>query len=607
MLKKMLKKMTIRMKFIILLLLVWSIPVLALITVWQARFNDTVELNAINSNQQFIEKLNKHLDFYFNTVKKETFPILVHPLIQEFVQLESDQLYEYRLLTRRIPNEVYPTPYDMVAEIYGFHIVSNKGVYYSNLGTAFLPRVSEYTNLAFSGQNFYFDGATQINNEPVITVYRHIVDMNTYQISGVLVLDLRLEHIQSVIVAPDYHAEGTLMIADERGNIISHSRLDNWGDSIHPVYMDSMKASANGDVSYASQQGGKMIGMYSSSAFTGLSVIFELPLRALNAPLLPVQTLTFWVLVLLVGLSLIMMLILYKVSFRPVLDLTKIMKKVSLGNLAERAPQRHDEFGLIHQGFNHMLERINLLMRYVKESQRKEDELRLRHKEATLQSLQARINPHFLYNALEIINSYALAARIVPISQMTLMLASIFRYSAHNFDQVLPLSSEMKHVENYLTIQRHRYKDLRVELTYVSDDLRGVQAYKLIVQPIVENAFIHGYERSLRVPDFLRIEGRREKSSYLLTVVDHGGGMQTETLEAYNHAFRSVDEQGLLEERQPQFDKIGLWNVHVRLRLAFGTPYGLMIASSDGGGTAVTIRLPYFETGGNDSVQSTDS
>jgi two-component system sensor histidine kinase YesM len=219
----------------------------------------------------------------------------------------------------------------------------------------------------------------------------------------------------------------------------------------------------------------------------------------------------------------------------------------------------------------------------------------IKQKESELRSMQSHINPHFLYNSLEIINSYAIADDHMEISRMTRALAHMFRYNIGHAGSVVPLREEMTHVQYYLDLQSARFRKLRIDMDVNERDLDRVNAVRLTLQPIVENVFIHGYRG--KKPSYLGISSRAEAGYYAIVIRDKGVGMTAQTLRQIRRILNSgkKPEGGILRNDGDETTSgIGLLNVHQRLQLTFGDEYGLyLVESVPSEGTIFEIRLPY--------------
>ena len=226
----------------------------------------------------------------------------------------------------------------------------------------------------------------------------------------------------------------------------------------------------------------------------------------------------------------------------------------------------------LSDSFGHMVGRIQRLMNTVRE-----EEIILRKTE--LKALQAQINPHFLYNTLDSIAWMCERGKNADAVQMVHALARLFRISISRGHELIPIEKELQHAEAYLQIQKYRYKN---QFTYhftVDEDCVHCLCNKITLQPIIENAIVHGLD--LMVDDgHIEITVRPDGDDILLIVSDDGIGMAPEQVAA------------LLQNEPSDRTGIGIKNVNDRLRIYFGPGYGLSIDSVPDEGTTVTIRMP---------------
>jgi two-component system, sensor histidine kinase YesM len=261
---------------------------------------------------------------------------------------------------------------------------------------------------------------------------------------------------------------------------------------------------------------------------------------------------------------------------KPILDLRSLMKRVEDGDLTVRFSGKHDdEIGELGLGFNEMIGRIQGLIEQVYAEQRSK-------REAELRILQEQIKPHFLYNALDTIQWMAQEHRVEDVVSMVGALSSLFRIGLSKGQEFISLSSELEHVESYLLIQKMRYEDKFDYSISCDPGLRSRQVLRLTLQPLVENAIYHGIKER-RGHGTLSVEAKADGSDLILVVSDDGVGMTEETL---SQLVESLDKGG------SSIGGYGIRNVHERIRLTFGKPYGLSFESVWGEGTVVTVRHP---------------
>ena len=225
-------------------------------------------------------------------------------------------------------------------------------------------------------------------------------------------------------------------------------------------------------------------------------------------------------------------------------------------------------------------------------------------KQAEYLALQNQINPHFLYNTLEGIRSEALIAGLDSIAEMTEALATFFRYTISNLENLVTLEDELANIENYYYIQQFRFgSKLDLRIRYDCEDEEEAlmcQLPKLTLQPIVENSIYHGIERKIGKGHLvIRISASEER--LYIRISDDGRGMTDEKLKELNEKLRRLDVETDVpekeEEKKPARGGIAVVNVNRRIRLLFGEEYGIHVYSKEGIGTDVIVELPLVRDG----------
>jgi two-component system, sensor histidine kinase YesM len=264
----------------------------------------------------------------------------------------------------------------------------------------------------------------------------------------------------------------------------------------------------------------------------------------------------------------------------PIKNLGRVMKKVESGNLDERfVVHSKDEIGDLGKGFNTMIGEIKKLIQAVKH----EEKLK---KEAEITALQLQINPHFIYNTLETINSLARKKRETEISRLIVLLGKLLRSSISSFEEKIPIKQEINYIVNYLEIQKVRMREPLNYTISIDPMLEEYLSVKWILQPIVENAIIHGID-PLKSSGIIEIIGENRGSNIMFTIKDNGVGLDSLKLQQIRHQlkFRSKD---LAKYK----NKIGLYNVQTRIHSHYGSSFGITIDSEVNMGTTVTISIP---------------
>ena len=235
-----------------------------------------------------------------------------------------------------------------------------------------------------------------------------------------------------------------------------------------------------------------------------------------------------------------------------------------------------DEISVLGTRFNKMITRINQLVEEVKDATYKQ-------KEAEIRALEAQINPHFLYNTLDSINWMAIDKEEHEISNMLKSLAQILRYSVNKSNKIVKLRDEMEWLKQYLYLQQTRFNYSFECSMNVDDGVMDCRVHKLLFQPFIENAIVHGFEGHKK-GGILKIDVRDRGDYIHITIEDNGKGMKKEVADILNSS----------EERQLETNGSGLGvkNVFGRIGMYYGDHSKWKVESIPGQGTAVFLQIP---------------
>lgn len=270
-----------------------------------------------------------------------------------------------------------------------------------------------------------------------------------------------------------------------------------------------------------------------------------------------------------------------RVISRPIAALSEQMRNFTLKDGAFPIPAtRTDEIGVLQESFGAMVTKNQELIAT-------EFQAKIEKRNAQLRALQAQINPHFMYNTLQVIGGMALKKNSDEIYNMTVALSDIMRYSLNFTNEMVPLAEEMKYLQSYLAIQNQRF-DQRIELQVnLSEKALNCHILKLILQPLIENSFEHGLVEK-QGEWRIEIAGEcTEEGDLILSVSDNGLGIPERRLEQIQGELARDAERALGTSSH-----IGLCNVDSRIRIRYpGGNYGVTIESSPENGTTVWVRM----------------
>lgn len=259
---------------------------------------------------------------------------------------------------------------------------------------------------------------------------------------------------------------------------------------------------------------------------------------------------------------------------KPIQKLLRAMNKAPSGIFMKvNAEQNSYELEQLYHGYNHMIERIDQLLKRVVEEQKT-------IRKAELNALQSQIKPHFLYNTLDSITSLALSGDNEQVCDLIEALGSYYRLSVSKGQDVITVGEEIEMVRNYLKIQGVRYQDVFETRFEVQEDCNPVPIPKLVLQPLVENSLYHGI-RPKGTKGIIRIRAFQENGAVKISISDDGVGMSPEEIAQILHT-----------ERQGQIKSFGLWGTMERLRIFYEDKDVFHMESEPGKGTTITLIIP---------------
>lgn len=263
----------------------------------------------------------------------------------------------------------------------------------------------------------------------------------------------------------------------------------------------------------------------------------------------------------------------------PIRRLVRHIRKIRSGALEDELTNLgKDEIGVLGEEFNAMMRRINYLIQT-------EYELKLRNKINELKALQAQINPHFLYNALQSIAGVVYDANNKKAYRLVTSLSRMLRFSMNQTEAYVTLEREMEHVRAYLELQQYRFDaDLLVQFD-IDEGLLHCAVPKMSIQPLVENYFKHAFHKHHK-QGMLRVTGMRRADQAIVTVSDNGCGMTPEKMEGIHEAMRA---QAVTFAQEGE---IGLLNILKRFQISYGDAFHYELVNNRDGGLDVILSFP---------------
>ncbi len=546
-------------------------------------------------SQEAILRLNHHIDFYLYQLEKSTSSVAKDELVQRWLhqgeQFTLEQKVDVQNVLRRYVALNYP-------EIIGMFLITPDGrmLAMSNLSilTEDVFQDEPWAKSGFEEKarviSTHTSGYT-LEDVRVLTLEIPIYSIENIDYLGKLSIDFHLTEISRTFEKSGLAPEGRFFVVSDQDEIVYYPEYSWLGMKRSDTELGKLDLSNNESASIQQWNGKKTLVASSKSETTGWTFVSVVPFDEMasamrNTP--NAMVISF----LIIALGIILTVpFLSRAFVKPILHLRQVMSSVERGDLSVRASQvsGYDEFQYLNLSFNRMVERINELLDTISDLRLKEVSLQLREKEALVKALQHQINPHFLYNSLDIVKSMAYLEDMPEIVTMTRSLADFYRYTAQDMNSVVMLEDELMQLKRYLSIAHIRFPGTFHSRFSVNDKFMHFMIPKLIVQPLAENAVKYAIEPREGKGSIV-INAFNSETDLIIEVADNGPGISAERLAKINALLVQITESDALN--YGKLETLGIANVHARIVLQYGRKYGLTIESFEGRGTVVSIHLP---------------
>ncbi len=564
------RTLSIRVRLAILISIFTILPTLAIVSFTIFTLQNTLKDEIVDSNRfqmewtnQFIDDLYLRADSIFNTIQ-------IYPDLMENLEISGDEDVETQLESynymRDLLNVFY---YSNALFIDNLSVGTKAGLKTFSIDNS-IQRVSALNaeSLPWEDANMYFEGM-----DGSIVIRRAVKRFEDRVTVGYLSIRLRESVTSQLLNILQIDEKSSIILLDSQNRILLQRG--------NPVELDFAKIGFEKEMQTIDQRF-----VFTTSVRSGaLKVIKVVPMSVVDTGSSSILLGGLAISILFVGLAIVLSYVFSTRITKPIISLANTMKSVDIEAFKLREVDEQNEIGLLETGYNVLMLRTRNL---IDQEYKREIEL----KNAQLKALQAQINPHFLYNILQMVGGIALSHNVDEIYHITNIIADLFRYSISGGSDLVSVGDEVKHIKNYLYIQNLRFGD-RIETSVEVDEAATeVMIPKFTIQPLVENAFEHGLHETLAKGE-LKIWIRDEEHQIKIHVRDNGEGIPLDLLETL---------KGNLKNAQPLSDDtkfgIGMKNVDARLRLLFGEAYDFEILSEENKYTEIVLTLPKRKTEG---------
>jgi two-component system sensor histidine kinase YesM len=572
---------SIRSKIMIFSLILTVFPLLVVGTISYVASTNLVQSQVSNLNLVNAQQISNNIEFMMNDVKTISLNLIQNRTITGYLASSNpdykrgQHLQVLSMLDDQIFNKKY---------IYSIYIQDWHGSGLDNRGavnTVYDTRLDQARQL-YGKETWYFDTLTVMNKKVnVISMVREIRDVNniskTLGIVKINVLESSIRELYSAKIKD----KSLFYIIDQDNNILSTQSREEAGSTLGSnILLTEMGRQSQGYFD-TKIDGNNYLAIFYTMESSNWKIIDLTPYELISKSGDVIKSATFFSIIVTLIISLFFIFFFVARVLKPLKQIRILMKQVEHEKFDnEMKVQGNDEITLVALSFNRMSHKLDELVNEVHVSH-------IKQKEAELKALEEQINPHFLYNTLDLIYWMSRMEKAFETSVMINALSQLFRLGLNSGSGFTTVGKEVDHLRNYILIQQKRYEETIAFSIDAAADTLDCKVTKIILQPIVENAISHGIEQK---GGYGRIDIRiySEDDCLIYTVSDDGAGADETTI------------RGLLEHVGDDNKGLGLKNINDRIKLNYGSQYGIEFHSVPSEGTTVTVRQPLIKGTGSD-------
>jgi two-component system, sensor histidine kinase YesM len=447
--------------------------------------------------------------------------------------------------------------------------VGNKRI----LGSYWIDKISRANGERVIISGYNVAQGTNLENIKVISLARLIRSPDGNH-KGILFVDIPVKSIGQICDRVDLGANGFIAVIDNDGYILYHTN----DSQIGMTFRQNTRGQNNNQNYYITKiNKRKMLVSEIESVYTGFTLVGAVPKSEVESELNNLRHQFFLAMALIFTVAILFSGFIAYTLTKPVIKMSREMKRVESGDFSLYSiSNRNDEIGLLEQSFNAMLINLNDMIDRIYK-------LTIRDKEAQYKALSAVIHPHFIYNTLEAISMTAYMNGDSKVVKMLNQFANLLRFSTESTSELIPLRDELAHLENYIELIKVRKPELFDVVWKIDSRLLDSTIPKLTLQPIVENSVKHGF-RNIERGGLITLSARTNHNDLCIKISDNGEGLSSIGLYKINEALHNYDAN--------EKDYFTLKNINTRIRINFGTRYGLHIQHNEGPGITVSVLIP---------------
>lgn len=560
----------------------------SLLYIYAVKSSEIAREELTQSALQTMKQAEINISYKLNSISNASDMLIANPNVYENLAVEADRPASFSQVRAFKELQAIVDSAQNNREVYGVRLFVRPALQYARENIRFFPLTAIQEKpwydavIAQNGAIYwsapYAERFAERPDAMVVSAARMLRNPKNYdELLGVLVIDAEETQLLDMLYSIRLAEKQTVCLVDARGVIISHTDRRLLGQRLLP---EDMQAEMDGrDEGLLKLSGpGDPLTLYRTVPLTGWKLIVQIPAAEISAKSAALNRISGLIAILfafflfLLALSFVFAFMAENMTFR-IKRLIDTMRREGLEDAKMRVVQKQGNLFMLEESIAHMIGTVKTLAEQSMQA-------KIHEKEAMLKALQAQINPHFLYNTLEAVNWMAVRRGAGDISTMMDALSKYFRLTLNQGKDIVRVEDELNLARAYLYIQSVRFAGQFETVFDIAPGVDDCRIPKLTLQPVIENALMHGIQNRREGPGLLTIRAVRDGPLLRFTVTDNGVGIPPERL-----------ARMLQPPQEGQTGGYGLYNVYERIKLFSGEDGSVAIASEEGAGTQVTITI----------------
>jgi two-component system sensor histidine kinase YesM len=528
--------------------------------------------------QELLDEVGKRIDAKMTSVEQVALSITRNEALLDYLKNRQGDVYSRKLAQQDLSYYLSNIVYSWNDVLSSVQVYMNAPLPTVGLPAAFeeiddLPQEQWYSLVSQSDHAWIGEREVVVANQNKKAIgFAQKIYSDTNQFLGVLVLGMKPEAVHDTLLNDSNENRGIMRVLMGNGQQMI---TDAGFAQEENVWLRQMIQSYSNNPSHLS---GKKVGL-GETYFVSTSgdrnaqwqVIQFTPLKGISEDSSRIAFMLGAIGIAAILIAFFFTLLFSRQFMKPIVTLKQGMDRFSVDKLKSEMPRDYtNEFGILFRGYDALTERVTELYAHLEKQY-------IKQKELDVKALQAMINPHFLYNTLDQINWMAIEANQPKISEVLELMGKMFRIGLSNGDTIVTVREELAYIGSYLQIQQIRMEPFKLDVSIeLPPSLESYYMPKVLLQPIVENAVMHGFHG--RQSGAVHIQVTEHKEGIAFVIQDNGNGFRSKQTEIPQH--------------QMKMGGYGIRNVEERIEALFGSPYGIEVVSIPGEGASVTVLIP---------------